>query len=140
MKMDSVARCDFNGWNNTPTDEYFELSILATKEYMSAVFGREFTDEEIDAKMEMLVDLERAIWLKEGYLDGPVDTFYDCVFEEENELGQVLIPKESFEQAREYYYQAKDWVGGVPKRCKLEADGLADVADILEKDYNIVLP
>ena len=140
MKTDCAARCDFNDWKAGVTDEYFMLSVLGTREFMSAVFGREFTDEEIDERMEAFVDLERAIWLKEGYLEGPVDTFNDPVFEEEDGMGNVLIPREQFEQALQYYYKEHDWVNGVPRRTKLEKDGLGDVADVLESQCGISLP
>ncbi len=145
MLADSVARCDFNFWFNfwdqyADAEEYMNISLFGSHEYLKAVFGREFTKEEVDASMEKLCDLERAIWLKEGYLEGPVDTFHEHIFEENDGMGNLYIPKEKFEQALQYYYEHKNWVNGIPKRSKLEAEGLKDVADKLEKEYGIVLP
>lgn len=141
MKADSAARCDFNSWSNPYSDsEFFNYSLFAITEYVNAVFGTEYADEDIDAKMEMLVNLERAIWLKEGYLSGPVDTFFDCIFEEVNDDGTILIPKDKFETALQGYYELRCWVNGVPKRSTLESLGLKDVADALEGEFKIELP
>jgi aldehyde:ferredoxin oxidoreductase len=143
MKADCMARCDFNNWPNfrfDVADEFFSYSLHATIEYMSAVFGKEYTDEEIDVAMEMLVNLERAIWLREGYLNGPVDTFFDCIFEEKNEEGVTLIPRAEFEQALQNYYVERRWTNGVPKRETLESLDLKYIADALEDEYGIALP
>jgi aldehyde:ferredoxin oxidoreductase len=142
MRTDSAARCDFNSWppNQHHSEELLDYSLYATTEYLNAVFGTEYTDKDVDDIMEMLVNLERAIWLKEGYLDGPVDTFFDCIFEEKNEHGVTLVPRAEFEQALQYYYEERRWVGGVPKRETFESVGLKYVADALEHEYGIALP
>jgi aldehyde:ferredoxin oxidoreductase len=142
MRADSAARCDFNTWPalTFADDEYLDYSIYATCEYMNAVFGTQLSDTELDAMMERYVNLERAIWLREGYLDGAVDTFFDCLFEEKNENGAALFPRAEFEQALQHYYAHRRWIDGIPKRSTLEAVGLAYVADSLENDHGVKLP
>lgn len=134
MREDSAARCEFNLWYNNASlnEDIFKYSAFATTEYMSAVFGRTFTDEEINTTMDKLVNLERAIWIREGYLEGPIDTFNEVIFEETNDDGIVYAPRDKFEQALQYYYDAQGWVDGVPTRETLEKFGLKDVADELD--------
>jgi aldehyde:ferredoxin oxidoreductase len=81
----------------------------------------------------MLVNLERSIWIRDGYTKGAVDTFFDCIFEETDSEGNILIPRDKFENALNVYYQLRGWRNGVPTRAKLEELDLKYVADELEK-------
>lgn len=114
-------------------DNLIKYSLNGTAEYLSAVFGEAITTEMLFARDEMLVNLERAIWIRDGYTNGAVDTYFDCIFEETDIQGQILIPKDKFEVALDTYYQLRGWKNGVPTRSKLDALGLQDVAYELEK-------
>ncbi len=81
---------------------------------------------------ERNINMERAIWVRDGYTDGAVDTFNDVIFEETDGEGNILIPKDKLESALEIYYQLRGWKAGVPTRAKLEELELKDVADELE--------
>lgn len=134
---DSAPRCDFNGWPaggfiTADASEYFNYSMYCTVEYLNAIFDEQTTEEKLLTTQEMFVNLERCIRIREGMLNGPVDTFYDCIFEETDPEGNILIPKDKFDNAILGYYQARGWKSGVPTRAKLESLGMKDVADALQ--------
>lgn len=147
IESDSIPYCSHNTWIipsenffdwNDPI-EYTKYSLMCCAEYVTAVHGKTYTREDILKMDEAAINLERAIWLRDGYLEGPVDTFWDCIFEEEDMEGNLLIPRDKFEQCLQYYYEARGWVNGIPTRHKLEELGMRDVADALEQKYNIPL-
>jgi len=124
------ARLAFNKINDV--GDFLKKSMNGTAEYLSAVFGKEITQEELFARDEMLVNLERAIWIRDGYTKGAVDTFFDCIFEETDSEGNILIPRDKFENALGVYYQLRGWKEGVPTKAKLEELDLKYVADELK--------
>ena len=101
-------------------------------EYLSAIFGVDMTAEEVWHQGERVVNLVRAIWVRDGYTEDEFDTFWDAVFEEEDEKGNKVTPKDKFENAMRDYYRFRGWKAGVPTRAKLEELDLKDVADELE--------
>ena len=148
MECDSAPYCSHNTWIipsenffswNDPED-YTKWSLMCYAEYLSAVHGREITEEETLRADEQAINLERAIWIRDGYLEGPVDTFWDCIFEEEGKDGVILVPRDQYEQCLQYYYGFRGWKNGVPTRETLHRLDMDDVADTLEQKYGIEIP
>jgi len=109
-------------------------------EYLSAIFGQEITQEELEKTADAIIHLVRAIFVRDGHTtidDGfwgkDVDTFSDYTFSRKDAEGVDLTNKEGFLQARDYYYEQRGWVDGVPTRATLEKHDLKDVADDLER-------
>lgn len=102
-------------------------------EALSAVFGREVTWQELYTQAEKYLNLIRSIWVRDGYTeDGDYDSYWDEIFEEKDEKGNYVLPKDKFEQTMQDYYELRGWKNGVPTRAKLEELGLKDVADELD--------
>ncbi|MDD2252194.1 MAG: aldehyde ferredoxin oxidoreductase N-terminal domain-containing protein [Dehalococcoidales bacterium] len=133
-ECDSAPRCAFSGNNFGAADmsEHMSYSMYCVEEYLSAVLGEDINQERLFLLDERCINLERAIWVRDGYTNGPVDTFFDVIFEETDSTGNRLIPREGFETALNLYWQQRGWKNGVPTRAKLEELGLEDVADQLQ--------
>lgn len=101
-------------------------------EYWSAIFGENIMQEEIWKKCEMLRNLERAIYVRDGYTRE--DEQYPDSFYRQKYQDKLTCPKDKFEDTLEQYYQFRGWdvATGWPKRAKLEELGLKDVADELQ--------
>jgi aldehyde:ferredoxin oxidoreductase len=142
-QADSAPVCSMNSfmmnlkkelmWKINDLGDFMKYSMNGTAEYLSAVFGEKIIGEDLFARDEMLVNLERAIWIRDGYTKGAVDTFFDCIFEETDLEGNILIPRDKFENVLNIYYKLRDWKNGVPTRAKLEKLDLRDIADELEE-------
>jgi aldehyde:ferredoxin oxidoreductase len=122
----------FQNLNLADPSDYMKYSNWGTAEYLSAVFGEETTSEELHFRDEMLLNLTRAVQIRDGLLDGPVDTFFDCIYEEVDSDGKNVIPRDKFESTLVKYYQIMGWENGVPTRAKLEELDLKDIADDLD--------
>ncbi|MFC2017746.1 aldehyde ferredoxin oxidoreductase N-terminal domain-containing protein [Chloroflexota bacterium] len=152
--MESLHRCrtgtladgalSYSRISNRPIAETRDLedwinhSPTGGSEYLSAIFGRDVTYEELDKTGEMIVNLVRAIWIRDGYttVDDPfwgkaVDTLWDMHFERKGSDGKSLTLRTGFEATIKDYYKERGWVKGVPSRATLERLGLKDVADDL---------
>ena len=113
-------------------EEFIENSPNGGPEYLSAILGVDMTPEEVWKQGEMIVNLVRAIWVRDGYTEGKYDTYWDAIFEEEDAKGNKVTPKDKFENAIGDYYSLRGWKAGVPTRAKLEELDLKDVADELD--------
>ena len=109
-------------------------------EFMKAVTGKDYTQEELDGIGTRIVNLIRAIWVRDGYTSvvdpfwgGEVDKLWPMQYERHDEQDRKYNPKEGFEATVKDYYKERGWTDGVPNRETLEAFGLKDVADDLEK-------
>lgn len=107
---------------------------------MKAVTGKDYTQEELDGIGTRIVNLIRAIWVRDGYTSvvdpfwgGEVDKLWPMQYERHDEQDRKYNPKEGFEATVKDYYKERGWTDGVPNRETLEAFGLKDVADDLEK-------
>ena len=131
---------------NRPVDrnrdliDWLDHSPHGGSELLSAIFGREVTNEELDEIGARIVNLIRAIWVRDGYttVDDPfwgkaVDTLWDMHFQRKNTEGKNLTLKSGFDATIQDYYKERGWVKGVPTRATLERLGLKDVADDLAK-------
>lgn len=139
--VDSLHLCSFVASLPT-TYRDWEDALTRTPyggaEYLSAVFGKEVTHESLVETADMISQLTRAIYVRDGYTTinddfwgNAVDTFWDYTFSRKDSKGVDFTNKEGFEQLRGYYYQERGWVNGVPTRATLEKYGLKDVADDL---------
>ncbi len=113
-------------------EELVKSSPNGGSEYLSAIFGRNVTWDELAKQGERIMNLIRAIWVRDGYTEGPHDTYWDEIFEERDSEDRLITPKDEFEQTMQDYYQQRGWKDGVPTRAKLEELDLKDVADELE--------
>ncbi len=127
-----VATRDYKDW--------MDHSPHGGSEYLSAIFGRDVTHEELEKTGEMITNLVRAIWVRDGYttVNDPfwgkaVDTLWDMHFERKGSDGRNLTMKSGFDATIQDYYKERGWVDGVPTRATLEKFGLSDVADDLAK-------
>ncbi len=136
---DCAPMCAFQTYTTTfhdfsvgNTSDFMKYSNFGIAEYLNAVFGEETTIEELHARDEMLLNMSRANLIRDGYLDGPVDTFHDCIYDEVDIDGINVIPKDKYEKCLAQYYDIMGWVDGAPTKAKLEELDLKDVADELE--------
>jgi aldehyde:ferredoxin oxidoreductase len=140
---DSMHLCTFTSSFSTT---YRDLMDAMTRtpygwsEYLSAIFGKEVTHEELKTTGDMISNLIRAIFVRDGYTTieddywgNDVDTHWDYTFERKDAQGNDLVNKEGFLQVRDYYYEQRGWIDGVPTRATLEKHDLKDVADDLER-------
>ena len=81
--------------------------------------------------------LERAILTRHGHTRAE-DWFFESIFNENN----TWLDKEGLHKTLDEYYTLRgiDVTTGTPKRSTLEKLDLKDVADVLENEYNILLP
>jgi aldehyde:ferredoxin oxidoreductase len=112
MQMDSMGLCAWQTqmmhqhFDFGPADECFNLSPDGTPEYWSAILGGQaVSHEELMKKMEKLVNLERAIWVRDGYEKR--DMLHDCIFDEVDRDGNIVVPRDQFENLRQIYYQKR---------------------------------
>jgi aldehyde:ferredoxin oxidoreductase len=109
------------------------VTVNGGPEFWNVVMGEQVTQEDLWLKAERILNLERAIMVREGRTKED-DTFFDPVFDEINPVtGNPMIPRDKFAAVMEEYYQTRGWdvATGIPTRAKLEALDLADVADEL---------
>jgi aldehyde:ferredoxin oxidoreductase len=125
------------GITREPMD-WLDHSPTGGSELLSAIFGREVTNEELEEAGARITNLIRAIWVRDGYttVDDPfwgnaVDTLWDLHFERKSADGKNLTLKSGFDATIQDYYKERGWVDGVPTRATLEKLGLKDVADDL---------
>jgi len=121
---------------------------------LSAVTGRETSEEELYHVGERVFNLQRAIHVREGHRGRDSDTLPNRTFTEPLEFdiinpdclvpgkdGEVLcrkgavIDREQFEKMKDEYYGLREWdvATGLQTRESLEDVGLKDVADELER-------
>ena len=148
---DSMEMCDMHSYTNYPIawgfnsrdpkpivdwSEFLTNTPHGGPEYLSAIFGREVTLDELNEQAERSLNLIRAIWVRDGYTaggPGTYDTFWDEVFDEKDEKGRITTPKDKFEALLQEYYKQRGWKDGCPTRETLERLGLSDVADDLAR-------
>jgi aldehyde:ferredoxin oxidoreductase len=141
--IDSLHVCSFVNSNLPVT--YRDIGDAMTRtpeggaEYLSAIFGREVTFEELRETADRISNLTRAIFVRDGYTtidDGfwgnDVDTHWEYTFQRKDADGVDLVNKEGFLRLRASYYEERGWVNGVPTRATLEKYDLKDVADDLD--------
>lgn len=140
--FDSLHLCSYIGFPTTYRDPLDALTRTPTggAEYLSAIFGKTVTNESLSDTADMISQLTRAIFVRDGYTSvkdafwgNAVDTFWDYIFQRKDSKGVDFTNKAGFEQLRASYYQERGWVNGVPTRATLEKYGLKDVADDLAK-------
>ncbi len=119
---------------------------------LSAMVGKQFTEDELYGIGERIVNLQRAVLLREGgrgretdklpdfYHSKPLKmdwTVKECLVPGKNgevisRKGQVL-DRQKFEDMKSEFYALRGWdvPSGLPTKAKLQELGLADVADEL---------
>lgn len=116
-----------------------DLSVEA--QYMSAITGKEITEEELDFMAERTIQLSRAMTVKSvGSRDmrNLHDVIPEYAYNTEPDVpafteGTVKMEKEDWQNALSMFYAQFGWdENGAPTRESLEKFGLKDVADDLE--------
>ncbi len=116
-----------------------DLSVEA--QYMSAITGKEISEEELDFMAERTIQLSRAMTIKSvGSRD--MRTLHDQIpeyaYNSEPDIpafteGTIKMEKEDWQDALSMFYAEFGWdENGAPTRETLEKFGLKDVADDLE--------
>lgn len=106
-------------------------------DFLSAVTGVPFSEEDLDLIGERVWNLSRAMMVKEHRMRVH-DTLHESYFRATGD--KPAVPRESFEQAKARYYALRGWDStyGWPTRRKMRKIGLSDIADIL-LDYKVAL-
>ncbi len=125
-------------------------------QFLSAVTGREISEEELYRTGERVFNLQRAILAREGHRgkdeDQLPETWYtkplrgdptnpECLVPGKNGVALsrkgAVVDKAEFERTREEYYRLRGWdpFTGLQSRTRLEEMGLADVAGTLSQRH-----
>lgn len=115
------------------------ITVNGGPEFWNVVMGTEVTQEDLWLKAERILNLERAIMVREGRMRSD-DTFFDPLFAEPwlnpdwTPTGNLMIPRDKFNAIMDEYYQTRGWdvATGIPTRAKLEELDLKEVADELQ--------
>jgi aldehyde:ferredoxin oxidoreductase len=122
---------------------YPMLSSLNKEDYMgdtslecqllAAVTGYSLNERELDQAGERVLNLARAIMVREGRTRDE-DTLHESYFDVRD--GETSINKSDFEQAKTIYYKLRGWdeKTGWPTKEKLVQLNLSDIANDLEKE------
>lgn len=119
--------------------DWLNYTPTGGSEILSAVLGEDLTNDALCVIGDRIVNLVRAIWVRDGYTTyqddfwgGEVDTLWDLHFERKGPDGVNLTSREGFLATRADYYKERGWVDGVPTRETLEKLNMKHVADELE--------
>lgn len=125
-------------------------------QFLSAVTGREISEQELYRTGERVFNLQRAILAREGHRgkdeDQLPETWYtkplrgdptnpECLVPGKNGVALsrkgAVVDKAEFERTRDEYYRLRGWdpFTGLQSRARLEEMGLADVADTLSQRH-----
>jgi aldehyde:ferredoxin oxidoreductase len=146
MELDSMVICDWVGGKEAwwgvrelhgrpnPSVENAPETPNMGAEYWTAVTGIPKTQDELYETYDMLRNLERAILARDGYR-AKDDQYFDWFHELKDESGKLVCPKDDYNKAKLEYYRQRGWdtETGIPTRATLEAKGLKEVADELER-------
>lgn len=117
-------------FNQNSADHVGDTSLES--QIFSAVTGEELDENSSYDIGEKLVNLERAIAVRDGR-DRTDDVFYDHYYETTDRAGR-RYEKDKLEKAKDAYYQLMGWdLRGVPTRDRLVQIGYPNVAEELEK-------
>jgi len=125
------------------------------KQVFSAVTGREVDEEGFNKMGEVIFNLRRAIYAREGRKGREGEAFPEIFYTKPykdrvnaedpcimpGEAGEVVsrkgavVDREGFEKLKDEYYQLRQWdvASGVQKKSTLEELGLRDIAGELEQ-------
>lgn len=100
----------------------------------SAATGVEMNEAELDAAGEMIFNLERCLFVREGRTRKDDETVIPF-FKQPDYTKGIPLDEVRFRKTMDEYYTLRGWDvnTGVPKRGKLEQLGLKDVADELDR-------
>jgi len=100
----------------------------------SAATGIETSESELDRAGEMVFNLERCLFIREGRTRKDDETVISF-FKQPDYTKGIPLDEVRFRRLMDQYYTLRGWDvnSGVPKREKLEELGLKDVADELNK-------
>jgi aldehyde:ferredoxin oxidoreductase len=122
------------------TPDHLGCDLSFPSRLYSAVTGIDFTLEEQTSFCNRVWMLERAILTRQGHTSED-DWYFDEMFEDYKKE-PYLLTKEKLRAQLDDFYAARglDVATGKPTRRTLEALGLKDVADELEKKYGVTVP
>ena len=147
--IDSLIFCDrvWPIYQVHPEDPRLELGTLESR-IVSAITGREIDEPELLKIGERIVNLQRAILLRQNWGGRKGDTIMDYFFEEPSQGvyfnpecevpdldGKIVsmkgarIDRTEFEKMKDEYYLLRGWdvATGIPTRTKLEELDLGDI-------------
>jgi aldehyde:ferredoxin oxidoreductase len=155
--QESLILCDLH-WPMTAA--YYGGSYVGDptmeSQILSAITGQEIDEAGLSRIGERIVNLQRAILLRQGWGGRKGDRILEYFFEEPLKKGEVffdpdglmpgagdeiisrigtVVDRNEFEKMKSEYYELRGWnvETGFPTRAKLEELGLSDVAGDLEK-------
>jgi len=131
MLVDLMQTCKFMEWNCHQLHGPKGIAKL-----FQAVTGMETGEEDLLKAANRVKDLERAFWVREGFSrkDDRLEGKMNEPSPSETNKGEMLDEVE-WNKMLDEYYQLRGWAieTGIPTKEKLSRNGLADVAEDLEK-------
>ncbi len=152
---ESMVTCDL-GWMSARFTHILDPeNTVSEAQIYSAITGKEVTEAELDKLGERVYNLQRAIFLRQGWQGRKDDMPLDYFFTNPIQQGEVffnptarvpgrdgqplskvgwLLERDRFEEMKTDYYGYRGWdpATGYPTRARLEELDLGDVADDLE--------
>jgi aldehyde:ferredoxin oxidoreductase len=131
LLVDLMQTCKFLEWNIHQIHGWKGIA-----EIFQAVTGMEMGEEDLLKAANRVWDLERAFWVREGF-GRKDDCFHGKINKpspSETNKGEMLNEVE-WNKMLDEYYQLRGWDirTGIPTKEKLLRNGLADIAEDLEK-------
>lgn len=153
---ESLIMCDFTWpiYTVQPPDKSIGPGTLEAR-ITSAITGRDLDENALLTIGERVFNLQRAIFLRQGWggrqgdnlmgylFEEPINwTFFDPELLVPDKTGQPVTMKGSildragFEKIKDDYYQARGWdvASGLPTAAKLQSLDLTDIAEGLKKE------
>lgn len=131
-KAEILGSCKWlTEFNGLPLTEDIQANLL------SIGLGKEMSTRELSIYQKRVHQLERAFNCRQGIrreFDSLADHYFTDSTAVEHQKG-FKIDRKNFEALKDRYYKLRGWdlATGIPIRATLDALGLGDVADILEK-------
>ena len=151
---ESLILCDFLWpiiWVRFSEDHIGDTSLES--KIFTAVTGKNIGEDELNNIGERIFNLQRAILVREGYIERICDNLFDCFYtipiQREDFNSQCLVPdkngnpisrkgsvvdRQEFEKMKSEYYELRGWdvVSGLQTKEKLVELKLGDIAKDLE--------
>ena len=141
---DSMTLCNWV-WPMTFSprkDRGYKGDLSVEAQYMTAITGKEYTEESLNEEAERVIQLQRAMTVETfGTVDmrNEHDAVPNYIFDIDPDFkafeeGTVKMDRDDWQTALTMFYKQFGWdeTTGAPTRATLEKFGLSDVADRLE--------
>jgi aldehyde:ferredoxin oxidoreductase len=151
MVKESMVTCDLGWMSARFTNVIDPENTVGESQVYTAITGKETSVVELDKTGEMILNLQRAIFLRQGWQGRKDDTLLDYFFTNPLQKGELffnvdamvpgkngeplskvgyVVDKEKFEDMKTEYYGYRGWdtATGYPTKKKLKELKLDDVA------------